>query len=207
MNGQIILRLKEHYKDAKTALKYNNSFELFVAVVLSAQSTDERVNKVTGRLFPKYNSPDKMLRLSQEQLEEYIRECGLYHAKAKNLLASCRIIADKYAGKLPDSFDELITLPGVGRKTANVLVSNLFNIPAIAVDTHVFRVSRRLGLAHGNTPLEVEKELNEVISKSDWSNAHHWLIWHGRKICKARKPLCDICFLNDICSFIRRGEK
>lgn len=191
--------LETVYKDAKVALDYNNAFELLVAVVLSAQCTDERVNIITKRLFPKYDHPAKMLALDVPKLEVLIRDCGLYRAKAANLIKTCQILIDQYHGEVPEDFDELVKLPGVGRKTANVLVSVLFNIPAIAVDTHVFRVSNRLGLGRGKTPDEVEAKLKKAIPMDKWSAAHHWIIWHGRKICKARKPLCGECPLAQVC--------
>jgi len=190
---KILAVLAEVYKDAATALEYSSSFEFLVAVVLSAQCTDERVNIITRRLFPAYNSPEKMLALGQNGLEQAIRDCGLFRAKAKNLLATCQQLIERHHGEVPKSFDELILLPGVGRKTANVLMGQLFGQPAIAVDTHVFRVANRLGLAKGKTPEEVEKGLQAVIPKQQWSAAHHWLIWHGRTICKARKPACLSC--------------
>lgn len=191
--------LEETYPDAKPALTYNSPFELLVAVVLSAQCTDERVNIITARLFPTYSNPADMLALGVSKLEVLIRDCGLYRAKAANLIKTCDILVHTYHGKVPESFDELIKLPGVGRKTANVLVSVLFGVPAIAVDTHVFRVSNRLGLAKGKTPEEVEEKLKKAIPMEKWSAAHHWLIWHGRKICKARKPLCGECPLAPVC--------
>lgn len=199
--------LEETYGDRKTALHYHSPFELLVAVVLSAQCTDERVNVITSRIFPRLNTPAKMAALTQEQLEEEIRDCGLYRNKAKHLLATAHILLERYGGEVPDSFDELVTLPGVGRKTANVLISVLFDQPAIAVDTHVFRVSRRLGLAKGSTPEAVEEELMKHIPKDKWSAAHHWLIWHGRLACKARNPLCDECPLREVCpAFERKAQ-
>lgn len=191
--------LEEHYFDAKPALEYNNDFELLVAVVLSAQCTDERVNIVTKRLFPELNTPEAMLSLGVKRLETLIKDCGLYKSKAKNLIATCQILIEKYKGELPRTIDELIELPGVGRKTANVVVSVLWGIPAIAVDTHVFRVSNRLKLGIAKTPEEMELKLQKAIPKEDWAAAHHWLIYHGRQLCKARKPLCEDCFLNHIC--------
>lgn len=191
--------LEEHYFDAKPALEYNNDFELLVAVVLSAQCTDERVNIVTKRLFPKLNTPAAMLSIGVTKLETLIKDCGLYKSKAKNLIATCQILIEKYGGELPRTIDELIELPGVGRKTANVVVSVLWGIPAIAVDTHVFRVSNRLKLGIAKTPEEMELKLQKAIPREDWAAAHHWLIYHGRRVCKARKPLCDTCFLNHLC--------
>jgi len=191
--------LETAYGDRRTALNYGSPFELLVAVVLSAQCTDERVNVITSRIFPRLNTPAKMAVLTQAQMEEEIRDCGLYRNKAKHLLATAHILLTQYGGEVPETFAELVKLPGVGRKTANVLVSILFNQPAIAVDTHVFRVSRRLGLAKGETPEAVEQELMKHIPKDKWSAAHHWLIWHGRLVCKARKPLCGECPLQEVC--------
>lgn len=193
--------LHETYKDTKTALNYNSPFELLIAVILSAQCTDERVNIITARMFPRLNTPEKMGALTQEEMEKEIRDCGLYHAKAKNILATCHMLVEKFNSTVPSSVEELMELPGVGKKTANVIVSIVYNIPAIAVDTHVFRVSHRLGLAKGADPLATEKELQKAIPMKDWSDAHHWLIWHGRKICKARKPLCKDCPLLGVCGF------
>ena len=187
--------------DTETALNYSTPFELLVAVIMSAQCTDERVNKITARIFPKYNTPEKMGALSQEQLEEEIRDCGLFRSKAKNLLATCKMLTEEYNSVIPDTVEELMKLPGVGKKTANVVASIVYKVPAIAVDTHVFRVSHRLGLAKGDDPLAVEKELQKAIPKNKWSDAHHWLIWHGRKICKARKPLCSECVLVELCPY------
>jgi endonuclease-3 len=197
---QAVLRiLEETYHGMNTALNYKSPFELLVAVILSAQCTDERVNKITARLFPKYNTPRKMGKLTLEEMEGLIRDCGLYHAKAKNLLGTCHRLLEEFDGKVPETREELMSLPGAGRKTANVMLSVAFHQPALAVDTHVFRVSKRLGLAKGNDPLEVEQELLKAIPKEKWSEAHHWLIWHGRKICKARNPLCGECPLIDVC--------
>lgn len=191
--------LEEWYRGMSTALDYSSPFELLIAVVLSAQCTDVRVNIITARLFPEYNTPEKIRAMGQDKLEESIRDCGLFRSKARNIMATCEILCRDYKGEVPQHFEELITLPGVGRKTANVVLSQLFNIPAIAVDTHVFRVSNRLGLAKGENPLEVEEGLMKAIPRDKWGEAHHWLIWHGRKVCKARKPACNICRLFNIC--------
>ena len=199
---EAILRiLEDTYKDTKTALNYTSPFELLVAVILSAQCTDERVNVITSRIFPKYNTPEKMGALSQEEMEREIHDCGLYHAKAKNILATCKMLVEKFDSRVPDNIPTLMELPGVGQKTANVVASIIYNVPAIAVDTHVFRVSHRLGMAKGKDPLETEKELQKAIPKEKWSDAHHWFIWHGRKVCKARKPLCATCVLLEECPF------
>ena len=197
----ILKILEATYKDTKTALNYNSPFELLIAVILSAQCTDERVNKITARIFPKYNTPEKMGALSQKEMEHEIRDCGLFHAKARNILATCRMLVQEFDSKIPDDIPTLMKLPGVGQKTANVVASIIYNVPAIAVDTHVFRVSHRLGLAKGTDPLATEKELQKIIPREKWSDAHHWFIWHGRKICKARKPLCTECVLLSECPF------
>lgn len=193
--------LEDTYSGTKTALNYNSPFELLIAVILSAQCTDERVNKITARLFPKFDTPEKMGALSQEEMEEQIRDCGLYHAKAKNILATCHMLVQEFDSKIPDNITTLMKLPGVGKKTANVVASIIYNVPAIAVDTHVFRVSHRLGLAKGTDPLATEKELQKIIPMEKWSDAHHWFIWHGRKICKARKPLCTECAVLAECPY------
>ena len=199
IKAEQLRRLAEVYHDAKPALEYTNEFEFLVAVVLSAQCTDERVNIVTKRLFPALNHPAKMLAVGLAKLETLIRDCGLYKSKAANLIKTCHILVDKYGGEVPHDFDTLLTLPGVGRKTANVLVSVLWGQPAIAVDTHVFRVANRLKLGIADTPEEMEAKLKKAIPREDWAAAHHWLIYHGRRICKARKPLCTECFEADIC--------
>ena len=197
----ILAKLEETYKDTKTALNYTSPFELLEAVILSAQCTDERVNVITARLFPRLNTPEKMGALTQEQMEEEIRDCGLYHAKAKNILGACHMLVERFNSTIPSDIKTLMELPGVGQKTANVVASIIYNVPAIAVDTHVFRVSHRLGMAKGADPLATEKELQKAIPMEKWSDAHHWFIWHGRKICKARKPLCSQCVLLAECPF------
>ena len=174
----ILAALEKKYKGTTTMLHYNSPFELLCAVILSAQCTDERVNKVTARIFPRLNTPEKMGALTQAQMEAEIHDCGLFRAKAKNLLGMCHMLLEKYHGQLPKDIPSLRELPGVGQKTANVVGSIVYHIPAIAVDTHVFRVSHRLGLAKGADPLETEHELQKVIPKENWSDAHHWLIWH-----------------------------
>ncbi|WP_371381522.1 endonuclease III [Sporomusa aerivorans] len=196
---QMLELLEQHYQHTTTALQYSTPFELLIAVILSAQCTDVRVNIITTRMFPQYNTPDRILELGQAGLEEEIRDCGLFRSKAKNIIATCQILCHEYSGQVPDTFEELIKLPGVGRKTANVLLSQLFGIPAIAVDTHVFRVANRLKLATGDTPLAVEQGLMRAIPRDKWGDAHHWLIWHGRKICKAASPACTICPLQLLC--------
>ena len=197
--NEILSELERLYPDAKPALHYNSPYELLVAVILSAQCTDERVNKVTQVLFEKHNTPQSMVTLSQEELEKYIFSCGFYRNKAAHILSASRDILDKFGGEVPSKFDDLRTLAGVGQKTANVVYAVAFGGDAIAVDTHVFRVSRRLGLASANTPEKVEEDLKKVIPKENWSKAHHWLIWHGRKICHSQKPDCKNCTLQNLC--------
>lgn len=198
--------LSEDYVEAKCALNFRTPYELLVATILSAQCTDERVNKVTEKLFFDYNTPYKMIELSEEQLQEKIKSCGFYRNKSKNILAASRYLVQNYNGEVPNEMEKLIILPGVGRKTANVVMSNAFNMQAIAVDTHVFRVSRRIGLAEGNDVLKVEMELRKNIPMDMWSKTHHYLIWHGRKICKARKPQCDICHIKGYCKYYKSVE-
>lgn len=196
-----LAELEKLYKGAKPALLYNSPYELLVAVILSAQCTDERVNKVTRVLFEKYNTPKSMLTLTQAELEKYIFSCGFYRMKAAHILSASQDILDKYDGEVPQTVEKLMTLAGVGKKTANVVYAVAFGGDAIAVDTHVFRVSNRLGLAKANTPLKVEEALNKVIPKSDWSSAHHWLIWHGRKVCHSQRPDCENCTLASWCDY------
>ena len=183
----------------KPALKFSSPYELLVAVVLSAQCTDNRVNKVTEVLFENYNTPQKMLTLSQDQLEKYIFSCGLYKTKAEHILSLSRDLLDKFNGQVPNTLKELQSLAGVGRKTANVVYSVAFNGNAIAVDTHVFRVANRIGLVKADTPLKTETGLMKILDESDWSRAHHYLIYLGRSFCKAGKPDCQNCPIKDLC--------
>lgn len=191
--------LEETYRGAKPELKFGSPFELLVSVILSAQCTDKRVNLVTAKLFPVANTPEKFLQLGQSRLEEIIKPCGYFRAKAEHIIGASKMILEKFGGEVPSDFNELIRLPGVGRKTANVVTSVAFKNPAIAVDTHVFRLANRLKLAEGKTPLEVELGLQKIIPREKWSDAHHWLIRHGRDICRARNPKCGECPLNKIC--------
>lgn len=200
-NEEILKELSRLYPDARPALQYKSPYELLVAVILSAQCTDERVNIVTAELFKKHNTPRTMLELSQGELEKYIYSCGFYHNKAAHILSASRDIVEKFSGEVPRDFEKLKSLAGVGQKTANVVWSVAFGGDAIAVDTHVFRVSNRLGLADANTPLKVEEQLKRVIPKSDWSKAHHWLIYHGRRVCHSQRPDCENCTLNKYCKF------
>jgi endonuclease-3 len=197
----ILATLENLYGNEQCGLDFESPFELLIATILSAQCTDIRVNIVTKELFLFYNTPEAILGLGEEKLLRIIKTCGLSKTKAKNIMLTCYRLLNEYNGKVPDKLEELISLPGVGRKTANVVLSNAFSVPAIAVDTHVFRVSRRIGLAEGETVLEVEKELMEKIPQNKWSQAHHWLIWHGRKCCTARKPDCQNCKLRTFCAF------
>lgn len=202
--SEILAELKRLYPDARPALKYTSPYELLIAVILSAQCTDERVNKVTAELFKNYNTPQDMLKLTQQELEKYIFSCGFYHAKAAHILSASKDICEKFGGEVPSDFDELKSLAGVGQKTANVVWSVAFGGDAIAVDTHVFRVSNRLGLANAATPEKTEEQLKTVIPKSDWSKAHHWLIYHGRQVCHSRKPDCESCTLKDGCKYFNK---
>lgn len=197
----ILNGLEGLYPDAQPALKFRSPYELLVAVILSAQCTDERVNKVTEELFKKYDTPEKMIELTQPELEKYIFSCGFYRNKAAHILSASHDILEKYGGKVPDNLEELKTLAGVGRKTANVVYAVAFGGDAIAVDTHVFRVSNRLGIAEGKTPDKVEEGLCAVIPKDIWSKAHHYLIYHGRRVCHSQKPDCPNCTLKDYCKF------
>ncbi len=193
--------LKGLYPNAESELDFNNPFELLVSTILAAQCTDKRVNQVTSKLFKHYPEPEAFLQLTEEELGVWIKSCGFYKNKSKNILATCKILVDDYGGEVPQEREALMALPGVGRKTANVVLSNVFGVDAIAVDTHVFRVSNRIGLAAAENVDVTEKQLMKNIPKSQWSDAHHWLIFHGRRICKARKPLCDQCPLTDYCQY------
>lgn len=198
---EILNGLAALYPDAQPALHFKTPYELLVAVILSAQCTDDRVNKVTAVLFAKYDTPEKMLTLTQEELEKYIFSCGFYHNKAAHILSATHDILNKFGGEVPSTLGELKTLAGVGQKTANVVYAVAFGGDAIAVDTHVFRVSNRLGIAEGNTPAKVEEGLCKAIPKELWSKAHHYLIYHGRRVCHSQRPDCAGCTLKDYCKF------
>ncbi len=202
----IMRELDALYPDARPALLFNSPYELLVAVILSAQCTDERVNKVTRVLFEGHNTPESMLSLKQEELEKIIFSCGFYRDKAKHILSASHDIMEKFGGEVPSTLEELRTLAGVGRKTANVVYAVAFGGDAIAVDTHVFRVSNRLNLAAGKTPLEVEEGLMRVLPQEVWSKAHHLLIWHGRKVCRAPRPHCGECSLSPYCPSSEKDE-
>lgn len=194
--AQVMEELAKLYPDAGPELNFSNPFETLIATILSAQCTDRRVNQCTAKLFPLYPDAHAMAQLTPEQLEPLIRECGLYRNKAKNIIAACRGLVEKYDGVVPSNREELMALPGVGQKTAGVVLMAAFGDPQIPVDTHVFRVSRRIGLADANTPEQVEKQLRALLERDIWIYGHHLLIWHGRRICHALRPDCDACPLN-----------
>ncbi len=198
--SEIINRLKTQYPDAHCALIHTNAFELLIATILSAQCTDVRVNIVTSELFRKYRSPKDYVAALQEELEQDIRSTGFYRNKAKNIREACKKIIENFGGEVPNTMDELLTLNGVARKTANVVLGNAFGIASgVVVDTHVKRLSNRLGLTKQTDPVKVERELEKLVPKKNWVMFPHWLIWHGREICKARKPNCAECVLENIC--------
>ncbi|MGN0858956.1 MAG: endonuclease III [Stenotrophomonas sp.] len=199
--SEMFSRLRELNPKPKTELEYSSPFELLVAVALSAQATDVGVNKATRRLFPVANTPEAILALGEDGLKQYINTIGLYNAKAANVIAACKILVEKHHSVVPQTREELEALPGVGRKTANVVLNTAFGQPAMAVDTHIFRVSNRTGLAPGKNVREVEDRLVKVIPPEFLLDAHHWLILHGRYVCKARKPECAGCVIADICRF------
>ncbi|HPT82356.1 MAG TPA: endonuclease III [Limnochordia bacterium] len=196
---EILQILESMYPNSKTALNHSSPFQLLVATILSAQCTDERVNEITKELFPAFPTPHHLAQASFEEVASYIRSAGLWRSKASNLIGTAKILVEKYGGEVPRTREDLEALPGVGRKTANVVLANAFGIPAIAVDTHVFRVANRLGLSTASTPLQTEQQLMEVIPQEKWIDAHHWLIRHGRALCKARQPLCNQCPLQSRC--------
>ena len=204
--AEVINLLQKEYPDAKPQLKFTSNYELLVAVILSAQCTDERVNKVTKVLFNGYNTPEKMVTLSQEELAKIILPCGLFNSKAKHILSASQDIIDKFNGVVPSDFNDLISLAGVGRKTADVMVSVAFNGDAIAVDTHVFRVSNRIGLVSEDTPYKTELALMKKIDKNLWSKSHHYLIFHGRRVCKARNPDCKNCVIKHLCRYKNKND-
>ncbi|MGE5395970.1 MAG: endonuclease III [Chitinophagales bacterium] len=194
--------LEQEFPQARTRLNFTTTFELLVATILSAQSTDEQVNRVTARLFSRYNTPEEFAGLEPTELEDMVKGCGLYRNKAKSIIEASRMIMEHYGGEVPSDLDELIKLPGVGRKTANVVRSVGFGLPGLAVDTHVQRVARRLGLASSENPNQTEQELKSLIPQSRWGKAHHLFIWHGREYCKALKPRCNNCPLSPLCRAI-----
>ena len=202
----ILATLHEMYPDARPELNVTNPYETLVATMLSAQCTDKQVNKVTPAVFARYPDAASMAAASVEDLYPMVKSCG-FKSKAGNIIEACRLIVARHGGEIPGTMEELTALPGVGRKTANVVLANAFHVPALAVDTHVFRVSNRLGLADAKTVEETEKQLMRAIPKKDWCDAHHWLIWHGRRVCKAQHPLCEECTLRDMCKDMRERRK
>jgi endonuclease-3 len=198
---EIFRRLREHNPNPTTELHYSNPFELLVAVILSAQATDKGVNKATDKLFPVANTPQAILDLGEAGLKEYVKTIGLFNTKAANIIKTCRILLEQYDGEVPEDRKALEALPGVGRKTANVVLNTAFGHPTMAVDTHIFRVANRTGLAPGKTVLEVEKRLLRLVPKEFLQDAHHWLILHGRYVCVARKPRCGACVIEDLCEY------
>lgn len=198
---EIFTRLRAENPHPTTELNYSNPFELLIAVILSAQATDKGVNKATDKLFPVANTPEAILALGEEGLKEYIKTIGLFNSKGANIIKTCRILIEQYDSKVPEDRKALEALPGVGRKTANVVLNTAFGHPTMAVDTHIFRVANRTGIARGKTVLEVEKKLLKFVPKEFLQDAHHWLILHGRYICVARKPKCDACIIEDLCEY------
>ncbi|OGT00808.1 MAG: endonuclease III [Gallionellales bacterium RIFCSPLOWO2_12_FULL_59_22] len=198
---EIFTRFRAAKPHPKTELEYRTPFELLVAVILSAQATDVSVNAATKILFPVASTPQAMLALGEEKLREYVQRIGLYQTKSKHIMQACRLLVEKHGGEVPQTREGLETLPGVGRKTASVILNTAFGQPAIAVDTHVFRVANRTGLAPGKNVLEVENKLLKAVPDEFKHNAHHWLILHGRYVCQARKPKCGICLINDLCEY------
>lgn len=200
----ILQALEETWPEAGPELKFTNPYETLVATILSAQCTDRQVNLVTPAVFARYPDADSMAQARVEDLYPMVRSCG-FKSKAGNIIEACRIISSRYGGEVPRTMEELTALPGVGRKTANVVLSNAFGIPAFAVDTHVFRVCNRLGLCKTETPEETERQVTRLIPREKWGRAHHWLIWHGRRICDARNPKCGECPLRTWCEYNRKA--
>lgn len=199
--ARIFERLKAHNPHPTTELKYTTPFELLVSVILSAQATDVSVNKATEKLFKVTNTPQAMVKLGIDGLKKHIKSIGLFNSKAVNIIQTCRILLERHQGKVPDTREALEQLPGVGRKTANVILNTAFGQPTIAVDTHIFRVANRTGLAPGKNVLEVEKKLLKFVPGEYRHDAHHWLILHGRYVCLARKPKCGVCIIHDLCEW------
>ena len=202
---QILAGLEELYPEAKAELVFSNPYEMLVATILSAQCTDKQVNRVTPAVFARYPDATAMAEAREEELYPMVKSCG-FKSKAGNIIAACRMIRDQHGGEVPHTLEELTALPGVGRKTANVVLSNAFGIPAFAVDTHVFRVSNRLGLCKADTVEETERQMTRLIPREKWGMAHHWLIWHGRRVCKAQRPLCETCGLREQCAYHQKNR-
>ncbi len=202
----ILAELRRLYPDAGPELNFSNPFETLVATMLSAQCTDKQVNKVTPAVFARYPDAAAMAQAPVEELYPMVKSCG-FSSKAGNIIAASKLLVERHGGAVPNDMEALTALPGVGRKTANVVMANAFQVPAIAVDTHVFRVSNRLGLAQADDVLNTEKQLMRAIPKEDWRDAHHWLIFHGRRVCKAQRPLCDQCTLREMCAYARENKQ
>lgn len=203
---EIFSRLKAANPNPTTELNYNSAFELLIAVILSAQATDVSVNKATDKLYPVANTPQAILKLGVEGLKKYIKTIGLFNSKAENVIKTCKILLEQHDGQVPDNRKDLEALPGVGRKTANVVLNTYFGQPTMAVDTHIFRVANRTKIAKGKDVLEVEKRLTRLVPKEFLLDAHHWLILHGRYVCTARKPKCGACIIEDLCEFKEKTE-
>ncbi len=203
---EIFSRLRAENPNPTTELNYDSAFELLIAVILSAQATDVSVNKATDKLYPVANTPETILKLGVDGLKKYIKTIGLFNSKAENVIKTCRILLEKHDGEVPDNRKDLEALPGVGRKTANVVLNTYFGQPAMAVDTHIFRVSNRTRIAKGKDVLEVEKKLMRHVPKEFLLDAHHWLILHGRYVCTARKPKCGACIIEDLCEYKEKTE-
>lgn len=203
----VIEELLRLYPDAKAELNYTTPFELLIATMLSAQCTDIRVNQTTEILYDIANTPEGILDMGYDELSKIIKPCGLYQSKARNILGTCEILKNDFASEVPASIETLVRMPGVGKKTANVVVSNAFDIPAIAVDTHVFRVSNRMGLVHEGDVKKTEAALEKVIDRSLWTKTHHTLIFHGRRVCSARSPKCEKCTINPVCLYYKYEVK
>ncbi|MBR0155996.1 MAG: endonuclease III [Clostridia bacterium] len=202
----VLAALDKAHPDAKPELDFTNPFELLIATILSAQCTDKQVNKVTPALFRDRPNAASVAEMTEEELAGYIKSCGFFNTKAKHILSACRDIVERFGGEVPGDREGLESLAGVGRKTANVVLSNAFGEPAIAVDTHVFRVSNRIGLAEAKTVEKTEQQLMENIPRDKWSIAHHWLIFHGRRVCSAQKPKCESCTLTEYCRYYKENH-
>ena len=196
---EIVKILKETYPDACCSLDFENAFQLLVATILSAQCTDERVNIVTKDLFQKYKTPEDFAKATQEEMEEAIKSTGFYRNKAKNIIAAAQVIVSEFQGEVPQTMEELLTLPGVGRKTANLVLGDVYNIPGVVVDTHVKRISKKLGLTKNDDPEKIEFDLREILPEEVWTDWNHLLVFHGRAVCKAKKPECLICPISHLC--------
>ena len=203
---KILEGLEAAWPEARAELHFTNPYETLVATILSAQCTDQQVNRVTPAVFARYPDVRTMAAAREEDLYPMVKSCG-FKSKAGNIIAACRKITEEYGGEVPNTLEKLTSLPGVGRKTANVVLSNAFDIPAFAVDTHVFRVSNRLGLCKADTVEETERQMTRLIPREKWGRAHHWLIWHGRRVCKAQRPLCAECTLREWCAEYRRKSR